>query len=74
MLDIKKLLPQLDKYMLRRTKAEVVKDLPRKTEVVLYHGISTLQKKYYKAILMKDVGMLVGKSFTYTYCRVLVSK
>ena len=43
-------------FLLRRTKAEVVKDLPPKTEVVLYHGMSAVQKKYYKAILTKDVG------------------
>ena len=43
--------------MLRRTKSEVVKDLPKKSEVILYHGISELQKKYYKAILLKDIGI-----------------
>ncbi|XP_075416551.1 chromodomain-helicase-DNA-binding protein 1-like [Tenrec ecaudatus] len=42
-------------FLLRRVKAEVATDLPQKTEVVLYHGMSALQKKYYKAILMKDL-------------------
>jgi len=36
-------------------KAEVATELPKKTEVVIYHGMSALQKKYYKAILMKDL-------------------
>ena len=27
-----------------------------KSEVILYSGLSALQKKYYKAILMKDLG------------------
>ncbi|KAI0219754.1 Chromodomain-helicase-DNA-binding protein 1-like [Lamellibrachia satsuma] len=45
----------LHPFLLRRTKAEVVKDLPTKSEVVLYHGMSAVQKKYYKAILTKDV-------------------
>lgn len=43
-------------FLLRRVKAEVASELPRKTEVVLYHGLSALQKRYYKAVLMKDLG------------------
>lgn len=46
----------LQPFLLRRVKAEVATDLPKKTEVVIYHGMSALQKKYYKAILMKDLG------------------
>lgn len=42
--------------MLRRTKAEVAVDIPEKSEVFIYHPISDLQKKYYKAILTKDAG------------------
>ncbi|OBS74727.1 hypothetical protein A6R68_14730 [Neotoma lepida] len=38
-----------------RVKAQVATELPKKTEVVIYHGMSALQKKYYKAILMKDL-------------------
>jgi len=37
-------------------KADVLKDLPKKSEVILYHGLSSVQKNYYKAILRKDVG------------------
>ena len=46
----------LQPFLLRRVKAEVATELPKKTEVVIYHGLSALQKKYYKAILMKDLG------------------
>ncbi|XP_044800394.1 chromodomain-helicase-DNA-binding protein 1-like isoform X3 [Bubalus kerabau] len=45
----------LQPFLLRRVKAEVATELPRKTEVMIYHGMSALQKKYYKAILMKDL-------------------
>ncbi|XP_006900390.1 PREDICTED: chromodomain-helicase-DNA-binding protein 1-like isoform X2 [Elephantulus edwardii] len=45
----------LQPFLLRRMKTEVATDLPKKTEVVIYHGMSALQKKYYKAILMKDL-------------------
>ncbi|XP_048207852.1 chromodomain-helicase-DNA-binding protein 1-like [Perognathus longimembris pacificus] len=45
----------LQPFLLRRVKAEVAAELPRKTEVVIYHGLSALQKQYYKAILMKDL-------------------
>ncbi|XP_058165563.1 chromodomain-helicase-DNA-binding protein 1-like isoform X2 [Dasypus novemcinctus] len=45
----------LQPFLLRRVKAEVAAELPKKTEVVIYHGMSALQKKYYKAILMKDL-------------------
>ncbi|XP_043368248.1 chromodomain-helicase-DNA-binding protein 1-like isoform X2 [Dermochelys coriacea] len=45
----------LQPFLLRRVKAEVAAELPKKVEVVLYHGMSALQRKYYKAILMKDL-------------------
>ncbi|KAF0877863.1 CHD1L protein, partial [Crocuta crocuta] len=45
----------LQPFLLRRVKAEVATDLPKKTEVVIYHGLSALQKKCYKAVLMKDL-------------------
>uniref|UniRef100_A0A8K9V4M9 Uncharacterized protein n=1 Tax=Oncorhynchus mykiss TaxID=8022 RepID=A0A8K9V4M9_ONCMY len=45
----------LQPFLLRRVKAEVAADLPMKTEILMYHGLSALQKRYYKAILMKDL-------------------
>uniref|UniRef100_A0A3Q3VX27 Chromodomain helicase DNA binding protein 1-like n=1 Tax=Mola mola TaxID=94237 RepID=A0A3Q3VX27_MOLML len=44
----------LEPFLLRRVKSEVTGDLPAKVELVMYHGMSALQKKYYKALLMKD--------------------
>lgn len=44
----------LEPFLLRRVKSEVALDLPKKTELVVYHGMSALQKKYYKAVLMRD--------------------
>ena len=46
----------LEPFLLRRVKAEVAADLPGKMELLVYHGMSALQKKYYKAILTKDLG------------------
>ncbi|XP_024909870.1 chromodomain-helicase-DNA-binding protein 1-like isoform X2 [Cynoglossus semilaevis] len=45
----------LEPFLLRRMKWEVALDVPRKQELVVYHGMSSLQKKLYKAVLMKDV-------------------
>uniref|UniRef100_A0A8C4EWB2 Chromodomain helicase DNA binding protein 1-like n=1 Tax=Dicentrarchus labrax TaxID=13489 RepID=A0A8C4EWB2_DICLA len=45
----------LEPFLLRRVKSEVAVDLPKKTELVVYHGMSALQKRYYKAFLMKDL-------------------
>ncbi|XP_051987148.1 chromodomain-helicase-DNA-binding protein 1-like [Xyrauchen texanus] len=45
----------LQPFLLRRVKAEVAAELPKKTELVVYHGLSALQKTYYKAILMRDL-------------------
>ncbi|XP_075621304.1 chromodomain-helicase-DNA-binding protein 1-like [Balearica regulorum gibbericeps] len=45
----------LQPFLLRRVKSEVATELPKKVEVVLYHGMSALQRKYYKAILTKDL-------------------
>ncbi|ELT97217.1 hypothetical protein CAPTEDRAFT_143945, partial [Capitella teleta] len=41
-------------FLLRRLKTDVLHNLPVKSEVVLYHGLSALQKKQYKAILTRD--------------------
>lgn len=46
----------LEPFLLRRVKSEVAVDLPKKTELVVYHGMSALQKKYYKALLMRNLG------------------
>nr|XP_019935975.1 PREDICTED: chromodomain-helicase-DNA-binding protein 1-like [Paralichthys olivaceus] len=45
----------LEPFLLRRVKSEVAVDLPKKTELLMYHGMSALQKKCYRAFLMKDL-------------------
>ncbi|KAH0628670.1 hypothetical protein JD844_010082 [Phrynosoma platyrhinos] len=55
--ETKELHSLLRPFLLRRVKAEVAVDLPKKMEVILYHGMSALQRKFYKAILMKDLGV-----------------
>lgn len=35
---------------------QVLLDLPVKSDVILYTGLSAMQKKLYKAILTKDTG------------------
>ncbi|KAG8130123.1 hypothetical protein E2320_017134 [Naja naja] len=48
--------------LLRRVKAEVSEEIPKKVEVVLYHGMSALQKKLYKALLVKDLDAFENES------------
>ncbi|XP_031560226.1 chromodomain-helicase-DNA-binding protein 1-like [Actinia tenebrosa] len=52
----------LSPFLLRRVKLEVMSDLPQKSEVILYTGMTELQKKYYKAILTKDLGAFSNES------------
>jgi len=46
----------LKPFLLRRVKDEVMKELPKKSEVIFYTSMSSVQKKLYKAILTKDYG------------------
>ena len=61
-----KLISQLHKilrpFMLRRLKVDVEKSLPPKTETILFTGMSAMQKKLYRDILMRDIDTLTGKS------------
>jgi SNF2 family DNA or RNA helicase len=52
----------LSPFLLRRCKADVLKDLPQKSEVILYCDLTELQKKLYKAILSKDLGIFGNHS------------
>ncbi|KAK0060448.1 chromodomain-helicase-DNA-binding protein 1-like isoform X1 [Biomphalaria pfeifferi] len=60
--DVKELHQLLAPYLLRRTKDMVLPDLPEKSDIVLYHGLSSLQKKLYKAILVKDIDVFESTS------------
>uniref|UniRef100_A0A6A7G0I3 ISWI chromatin-remodeling complex ATPase CHR11 n=2 Tax=Hirondellea gigas TaxID=1518452 RepID=A0A6A7G0I3_9CRUS len=49
-------------FLLRRLKCDVEKDLPPKTEILLYVGMSKLQKRVYKSILMREIDSLNGST------------
>lgn len=60
-----KLIKQLHKilrpFMLRRLKADVEKNLPPKHETILFTGMSSMQKKLYRDILLRDFDALQGQ-------------
>lgn len=47
-------------FMLRRLKLDVEKSLPPKHETILFTGMSAVQKKLYKDILMRDIDTITG--------------
>jgi hypothetical protein len=61
-----KLISQLHKilrpFMLRRLKADVEKSLPPKHETILFSGMSEMQKKLYRDILIRDIDAIQGTS------------
>lgn len=50
----------MKRYILRRTKDIVCTDMPSKSEVILFHNLTNLQKDLYKALLMKNYGKIVS--------------
>ncbi len=59
---IKKLVKKITPFILRRTKKEVLDDLPDKLETVRYAQMGTSQQKIYEAQLLKTRTMLEGKT------------
>lgn len=59
---VKKLHDMLGPHMLRRLKADVLKNMPSKTELIVRVDLSVMQKKYYKFILTKNYEALNSKS------------
>ena len=61
-----RLISQLHKilrpFMLRRLKKEVEKSLPPKHETILFTGMSAVQKKLYRDILIRDIDSIQGTS------------
>lgn len=47
-------------FLLRRLKADVEKGLPPKKETILKMGMTEMQKKYYAALLQKDIDAVNG--------------
>lgn len=62
----KNIISQLHKilrpFMLRRLKADVAKGLPPKTETILMVGMSAMQKRLYKQLLLRDLDSITGKA------------
>ncbi|XP_061093053.1 chromodomain-helicase-DNA-binding protein 3 isoform X3 [Conger conger] len=58
---IKKLHDVLGPHMLRRLKADVFKNMPAKTELIVRVELSPMQKKYYKFILTRNFEALNSK-------------
>ncbi|GAU98600.1 hypothetical protein RvY_09726 [Ramazzottius varieornatus] len=48
-------------FLLRRVKAEVEKNLPPKTEVKLFVGLTEMQRLWYKQVLLRDITLLNSK-------------
>lgn len=61
---VKKLHDMLGPHMLRRLKADVLKNMPTKSEFIVRVELSPMQKKYYKFILTKNFEALNSKSGT----------
>lgn len=57
---LRPLLQVLRPFLLRRLKADVEKGLPPKKETILKIGMSEMQKKYYAALLQKDIEAVNG--------------
>ncbi|CAD7698507.1 unnamed protein product [Ostreobium quekettii] len=47
-------------FLLRRVKSDVERGLPPKKEAILKIGMSAMQRKWYAAILQKDIGAING--------------
>ncbi|XP_034241985.1 chromodomain-helicase-DNA-binding protein Mi-2 homolog isoform X2 [Thrips palmi] len=58
---VKKLHDMLGPHMLRRLKADVLKNMPTKSEFIVRVELSPMQKKYYKYILTKNFEALNPK-------------
>eukprot|EP00276_Gloeochaete_wittrockiana_P007482 CAMPEP_0184664646 /NCGR_PEP_ID=MMETSP0308-20130426/53797_1 /TAXON_ID=38269 /ORGANISM="Gloeochaete witrockiana, Strain SAG 46.84" /LENGTH=1546 /DNA_ID=CAMNT_0027108181 /DNA_START=71 /DNA_END=4711 /DNA_ORIENTATION=+ len=55
---VQKLHKILRPFMLRRLKSEVEKELPKKKEIIVYTGLTELQRRLYKWVLTNNIDML----------------
>lgn len=63
---VKRLHEMLGPHMLRRLKADVLKNMPTKSEFIVRVELSPMQKKYYKYILTRNYEALNPKSGGHT--------
>jgi chromodomain-helicase-DNA-binding protein 4 len=68
---VKKLHEMLGPHMLRRLKADVLKNMPTKSEFIVRVELSPMQKKYYKYILTKNFEALNSKGGGGNACSML---
>lgn len=54
------MLQVLRPFLLRRLKSDVEKGLPPKKETILKMGMTEMQKKFYAALLQKDIEAVNG--------------
>jgi SNF2 family DNA or RNA helicase len=47
-------------YLLRRTKALVLADLPQKRQVTIYTSLTPMQQAWYKGVLTKNISAMGG--------------
>ncbi|KAA3671920.1 chromodomain-helicase-DNA-binding protein 1-like [Paragonimus westermani] len=47
----------LHPFLLRRTKHQVLLDLPPRIDLLIYHSLTPLQKKIYRALLTRNIGI-----------------
>lgn len=57
----------LNPFLLRRIKTEVVKDLPKKREYILYAPLMPKQVELYDAILKKKLALVLEKNMSKSY-------
>ena len=55
-------------FLLRRLKSDVEKGLPPKKETILKMGMSEMQKKYYAALLQKDIEAVTAGAAGRAHC------
>lgn len=54
-------------FLLRRLKSDVEKGLPPKKETILKMGMSEMQKKYYAALLQKDIEAVTAGAWPHVW-------